>query len=226
MGDVVTPLDLRDPSTLADDVAAAIARRLARDGAASLVVSGGRTPGPFLRSLAQQSLDWPRVTVLLADERRVPLDHPGSNQRALRAAFAATAAAVSLHDIDPTAVDAPERWRARLAGAARPFAAVVLGMGEDGHFASLFPGMPGLGDALDPHGPATVVEAVAPAEPRARLSLTLAALLDTTLLALYVTGAAKLAVLQRAARSGDAMALPVRALLRQQRAPLRVYHEA
>ena len=185
--------------TLADDVAAAVTRRLAHAERAALVVSGGTTPGPFLRALAHQPLDWTRIDVLLADERCVPLDHVASNQRSTHEAFAGTPAADSLRPIDPTSANALERWRRRLAESSRPFAAVVLGMGEDGHVASLFPRMPGLASALDPEGPATVVSATAPQEPRARVSLTLAALLDTDLLGLHIRGAVKLAVLRRAA---------------------------
>ncbi|HWJ06859.1 MAG TPA: 6-phosphogluconolactonase [Steroidobacteraceae bacterium] len=222
----MTALEILDPATLDEDVAAAVTRWLALHERASLVVSGGRTPAPFLRALAQRSLPWSRIDVLLADERCVPLDHPASNQRSTREAFAGTPAATSLHELDPTTPGALDRWRARVATLSRPFAAVVLGMGEDGHFASLFPGMPGLAAALDLDRSTTVVAAMAPVEPRARLSLALAALLDTELLALHVTGAAKLATLRRAAQPGDPLGLPVRALLHQQRVPLRIYHQA
>lgn len=214
-----------DPATLANDVATAVTHRLAHAERASLVVPGGRTPRSFLRALARHRLPWSRVDVLLADERCVPLDDPASNQRSTREAFAGTPAASALHELDPTAPDALDRWRAQVARS-RPFAAVVLGMGEDGHFASLFPGMPGLAAALDPDGVATVVTAAAPVAPRARLSLTLAALLDTQLLALHVTGAAKLATLRHATSPGDPLELPVRALLCQPRVPVRIYHEA
>ena len=97
-------------------------------------------------------------------------------------------------------------------------------MGDDGHFASLFPGMPGLAAALNLANTTSVVAGVAPVEPKARLSLTLPTLLDTDLLVLHVTGDAKLATLQRAAARGSALEMPVRALLQQRRVPLEIYH--
>jgi 6-phosphogluconolactonase len=102
-------------------------------------------------------------------------------------------------------------------------------MGDDGHFASLFPGMPGLASALATVAPTAapaVVPGLAPVEPAARLSLTLATLLDTDLLALHVTGSSKLATLQRASQPGSALEMPVRALLDQRRATLEIYHAA
>jgi 6-phosphogluconolactonase len=210
---------------LANDVAAALERRLAATGAAGLVVSGGRTPAVFLRELASRELDWSKVFVTLADERCVPADDPASNLRLVRAAFADTPGSrATLVDIEATATDAAARWGKALARIPRPFAAVVLGMGDDGHFASLFPGMPGLAAALNLSQAANVVEGVAPVEPRARLSLTLPALLDTDLLVLHVTGDSKLATLRRASCPGSAIEMPVRALLEQRRVPLEIYH--
>jgi 6-phosphogluconolactonase len=210
---------------LANDVAAALAHRLAAEGTASLVVSGGRTPAAFLRDLASRELDWLNVTVTLADERRVPVDDHASNLRLVREAFAgAPASLATLVEIDPTATDAAARWSEALARMPRPFAAVILGMGDDGHFASLFPGMPGLAAALDLVNATDIVEGVAPVEPRARLSLTLRTLLDTDLLALHVTGDSKLATLRRASEPGSPLVMPVRALLDQRRVPLEIYH--
>lgn len=211
--------------TLANDVSAALEHRLAAHGAASLVVSGGRTPAAFLRDLGSRDLDWTRVFVTLADERCVAADDPASNQRFVREAFArAPASAATLVAVDATGADAVTRWSRVLGNMPRPFAAVVLGMGDDGHFASLFPGMPGLAAALDLSNTATVVAGVAPVEPRARISLTLPALLDTDLLVLQITGDSKLSTLQRAARDGSALEMPVRALFAQRRVPLEIYH--
>ena len=130
---------------LTDDVMAALERQLARQGAAGLVVSGGRTPAVFLRELGSRELDWSNVFVTLADERRVAADDPASNLRFLREAFAGNpASAAVLVAIDATSSDAASRWNEVIGKMPRPFAAVVLGMGDDGHFASLFPGMPGM----------------------------------------------------------------------------------
>jgi 6-phosphogluconolactonase len=212
---------------LANDVTAALARRLATHDAAGLVVSGGRTPAAFLRELATRDLDWRKVRVTLADERCVPADDDASNLRFVREAFAhAPASAATLVDVDATAPDAAARWDAAIARIPRPFAAVILGMGDDGHFASLFPGMPGLAAALDLSNTTNVVEGAAPTEPRARLSLTLPTLLDTDLLALHVTGDSKLEALRRASCPGSALEMPVRALLEQRRVPLAIYHAA
>jgi 6-phosphogluconolactonase len=210
---------------LANDVAAALTRRLAAHGAAGLVVSGGRTPAAFLRELATRDLDWSKVCVTLADERCVPQDDAASNLRLVRDAFAhAPASAATLIDVDATAADAAERWNDAIARMPRPFAAVILGMGDDGHFASLFPGMPGLAAALDLANTTNVVDGVAPTEPKARLSLTLPTLLDTDLLALHVTGDSKLATLRSASCPGSALEMPVRALLEQRRVRLEIYH--
>ncbi|MBP6106028.1 MAG: 6-phosphogluconolactonase [Steroidobacteraceae bacterium] len=210
---------------LADDVAAALERRLNGHGAAGLVVSGGRTPAAFLRELGSRELDWSSVFVTLADERRVAADDPASNLRLLRQAFAGNpASAAMLVAIDATGADAASRWSEAIGKMPRPFAAVILGMGNDGHFASLFPGMPGLATALDLSNTTIVVEGIAPVEPRARLSLTLSTLLDTELLVLHVTGEPKLATLRRAAGGGSALEMPVRALLTQDRVPLRIYN--
>ncbi len=100
----------------------------------------------------------------------------------------------------------------------RPFTAVILGIGEDGHTASLFPDAPGLARALDPAGSGDFIEVPAAENRKARLSLTLRALCDTTQVMLIFEGAAKRRIFEEALKPGQLEELPVRAILRQKRA--------
>jgi 6-phosphogluconolactonase len=100
---------------------------------------------------------------------------------------------------------------------------VLLGMGDDGHTASLFPQSPGLAAAIDPLQPPGCVAMIAPVAPQARISLNLSALLDARRIELLILGDGKLAVYERAGESGPVADMPVRALLRQQRVPLSVH---
>ena len=100
---------------------------------------------------------------------------------------------------------------------------MLLGMGEDGHTASLFPGSPNLGVALDSTAAAACVGMRAPVAPQARLSLNLAALLDSRRLVILISGEAKWRCYTAACAPGAAELMPVRAVLRQRRAPTEVF---
>ncbi|HMM75979.1 MAG TPA: 6-phosphogluconolactonase [Gammaproteobacteria bacterium] len=211
-------------SALAAAVEAALVQALAVRGEASLAVPGGRTPLPLFSRLAQRDLDWARVHVTLTDERIVPVTDPLSNERLVREHLLQGAAAgARFHPLmngheDPEA-RAQAAWE-QLAWLPRPFDAVVLGMGEDGHIAGLFPGVPS--NTLDPAAAPGCVTTTAPVAPVERLSLNLAALLDARRLWLVLAGPAKLAVLVEALRPSPIKALPVRALLTQTVVPVRV----
>lgn len=178
---------------LIDALTAGIAAR----GSASLALAGGSTPAPVYRLLSQAGLDWSKVTVVLTDERKVAPDHPDSNARMLRQTLltgpASQAAFAAL----------TEEAVARLL----PFDGVLLGMGEDGHFASLFPGNPALAAGLSGDALTIDVPAGEPAPPQTRCSLTLKALTGAAGAILLVTGTAKRAVLEKAD------GLPVAALI-------------
>jgi len=131
-------------NALADHVAAALTARLSRTDRAALAVSGGRTPTRFFAALAQRPVEWARVDVTLVDERWVGEDSDRSNAALVRQHLlqgpAAAASFVPLHIGVPTPEDGMAQVTARIAALAQPFAAVVLGMGDDGHTASFFPG--------------------------------------------------------------------------------------
>jgi 6-phosphogluconolactonase len=214
-------------SALADCVAAMLRLGLWQRGDASLLVAGGRSPLPFLRALSQRKLDWSRVSVALVDERWVSPEHPDSNAGLVKANLlqgaASAARFVPLYGGEASPEAGLAACEARLGKLPRPFDAVVLGMGEDGHFASLFPGVAGLAGLLAAGAP-TVAATRPPAAAHARISLSLPALLDTHNLVLQIGGERKRAVLEEAAAADvDPLARPVAALLRQTAVPLRVF---
>lgn len=208
---------------LALQVAAALRGAVKERGRALLVVSGGRSPVAFFESLARQSLPWAQVQVSLADERWVPPEHADSNEALVRRHLLQGPAtqAMLLGLYRPAAT--PEQAAALAEQALAGWPAIdvlVLGMGDDGHTASLFAGSSNLPAALDPACTQRVLAQQAPSAPHQRLSLTLPVLRAAQLPLLAIQGAAKLATLQRALQPGPASELPVRALLQ---APLQIH---
>lgn len=193
---------------LANSVAASLRAGIASHQMACLVVSGGRTPAGFFRSLAALNIDWSLVSVLLADERCVAEDNPNSNARAVRTHFFQGKAAAAQFIPLFVPEESEEDLNARLATLPALFDAVVLGMGEDGHTASIFPDSPQRDNALfDTTGrSALFAEGVAPVS--ARITLTAPRLLATRSLFVHITGEAKWSVLGKAL-TATTPALPI-----------------
>lgn len=220
-----------DAAQQAAHLAAAIATRLEdglnRRAGASLVVSGGTTPYAMYARLAQQPLEWSRVTITLADERWLSVDEADSNERQVRASLlrgpAAAARFVGLKNAARRPADGAGAAWAAVAELPRPFDAVVLGMGEDGHFASLFPHGPELAQGLDPHADPACIAALPASAPHPRLSLNLAALLDSRHIYVQIIGARKWQVYEQAQAAGPPEDMPIRAILRQSGVPVEVY---
>lgn len=224
-------VDFADADTLAAELAALIAASLrahvGERGRASLAVSGGSTPARLFHKLSAADIDWAQVQVTLVDERWVDEVSPRSNaglvRRTLLIGRAEAATFVPLysqgHDPDAGAGMA----EARIAEMAQPFAAVILGMGEDGHTASWFPDGDRLADATDPGCPQRILVMQAPSAGQPRVTLTLPAVLESQFIALHIEGEAKRSVLARALEPGPIAELPVRAVLRQERVPVKVF---
>jgi 6-phosphogluconolactonase len=212
---------------LAQDVAARLRAAIGQRGRALLAVSGGRSPIAFLQCLSQAPLDWAAVTVVLVDERCVPPTHADSNTALVRQHLLqhrATAACLvpffqaSPADPDDAALAAlQQQAEARLDRLRWPVDVAVLGMGLDGHTASLFPGAPGTAHALTTPAHCAWVRPLDADHPR--LTLTLATLLQARHLALQIAGPAKQAVYARALQGADPR-LPVSLLLCQDATPI------
>jgi len=165
---------------------------------ASFAVPGGSTPGPMFDALSAADLDWARVHVLLTDERRVPLDHPRSNERLVRerlltgrASAAQFVRLVPETDADWTAVHA--KLTEEL-----PISILLLGMGADMHTASLFPGAPELQTALANDAPPLMAVTPPGGDLEPRLSLTAPVLKGAMSTHVLITGDEKRASVERA----------------------------
>src|SRR3569832_329727 len=208
-------------AVLADEIVARLMDGAARRGGASLVVSGGTTPGELFDVLAGRDAPWSNVDVTLADERWVDPASEASNEHLARTRLlverAAAATLVRLKTKDMHARDAEARINAAIAAMERPFDIVLLGMGNDGHTASLVPGADGLEHALDRSDPALVRAITPPMRTNMgeRMTLTLRAILDTHWIALLIRGDAKMETYKRAIAGTDVPAMPVRAVLNQ-----------
>ncbi len=198
-------------ATVADELRAALSAR----GQATLAVPGGTTPGPFLTALSGAELDWADVSVMLTDERFVPESSERSNTRLLKSTLLQGRAAVARLLPFHLAAERPEDVLDELAGpvaGALPISTCVLGMGEDMHTASLFPGADRLAEALAPDAP-ILVPMRAPGAPEPRITLSAPVLRAAGSLHLLITGHAKLAALNAALEDGPVEDAPVRAIL-------------
>ena len=211
---------------LAEQTTAMLAADINASGSASLVVSGGRTPMGFFHLLSQQDLDWSAVTITLADERWVDNQHQDSNEKLVRENLlinnAVQANFVAAKNAATDAVDGEADLEQSLATIGR-FTVVILGMGDDGHTASLFPDAETLSLGLELHSGRTAMAVTPPAAPHQRISMTLPRLLDAQQVVIHISGAGKQAVLQAAHEGDDIAELPIRAILNQQIAPLKIY---
>lgn len=216
---------------LAQDLTGRLNAAVQQRGLALLAVSGGRSPVALFQALRQQAVDWARVTVILVDERCVQPDHPDSNTALVRQHLlqdgAQAARFVPFFDQLPDGCLHPQglhaltaQAQARLATLPWPLDVALLGMGEDGHTASLFPGAEGLEQAL------TSTQAVAwtrpSTAPHARLTLTLPTLRAARTLVLPLQGAGKAQVFASAC-AGPTPALPVSLLLHGAARPVQVW---
>ena len=210
---------------LAAHVADQLKAAIARSGRASLAVSGGSTPAMMFEKLSATPLDWGKVTLAQVDERWVDPASPDSNQGLIRRHLlknqASDARFVPMFNAAATAAGGQAAYEAFLRAMPDPFDVVLLGMGEDGHTASLFPGAEQLDAGL--RGAALCLALTPPFAARQRLTLSLAGLLRSKLLIVQLKGAQKETVYREALRAGAPEDMPVRAVLRQKKVRVEVW---
>ena len=206
-------------------IASAVERRLELERVASLVVSGGTTPSRCFQALAQTNLNWSSVNVLASDDRWVSPDHNDSNEKLIRETLlverAAEASFLPFYSAEKSVEERCADIDSEIRLGPFPFACALLGMGADGHFASLFPDASNLATGLDIDSQSLCLPVKTDASPYARVSLTLSALSRSDEVVLLFFGDDKREVYEAAKLDADRY--PVSRLLRQKSAPVHTF---
>jgi 6-phosphogluconolactonase len=190
-----------------------------KKGHASIAVSGGQTPIPLFRLLSQQNLDWHNVFITLVDDRWVDDTDDASNEKLVLTYLlqnkAKWANFVGLKNGCDNPFDGAEITDKILNKVPMPFDVLILGMGEDGHTASLFPGATNLPAGLDMKSGRKVVGMAPLTASLDRITLTLPTILDSQNIYLHLVGESKMQVLEQAEKGDDIIQMPIRAILQQ-----------
>ena len=205
----------------------------------SLVVSGGNTPKALYQKLATASFDWSGVQLILSDERWVPISHERRNEKMLQETWLSKCAqcAPKLGTLIPNLAESEERnlkiVEQELRKNSKPFRWVILGMGLDGHTASLFPSDPSVQALMSTQQLCAIAQPEG--QPEKRVTLTPAALLNSRRIIVLIQGAEKYNVYQQSLAQAKVLPqadddlgaaltdMPVRFLWRQNQVPVDVY---
>lgn len=218
-------------SELAESLAAAIAQCLAQElenrPRVSLAVSGGRTPTAMFAALSQQAIAWNRVDITLVDERWVKEAKPASNAALVRKNLLQNAASeanfIPLFNGAPSNLEGCQDCHQQLSNISRPIDVVVLGMGNDGHTASLFPKCPNLAHAMAETNTSICAATTAPVEPQQRITLTAQQIHLARHKFLHLVGSDKQTTLQQAMHLRSPSKMPIFAFLQR---PLSIFWSA
>jgi len=212
---------------LASYLAATLQRAVLEKGWASVAVSGGSTPVPVFEQLSTIPLPWEQVHVSLVDERWLEPNEKASNENLVRSHLlqnhAAAAHFTGMKNSAATPEGGEDGCETQLRKIMRPFDLLLLGMGSDGHTASLFPGAERIEAATEMDSGKICLGIVPVTAPHERMTLTLPAILASKEIVLHITGAEKKEVLEKAMGDGESLEMPIRFILRQQQTPLRIY---
>ncbi len=199
---------------------------IAKNGKASMVVSGGSTPKALFEKLSHVDLPWEKVTISLVDERWVAPESSDSNEYLVKTHLlrdkASDASFIGLKNSALTAKDGVIQCLQDISVLSQPFDVVLLGMGDDGHTASFFPDATALDEALNTD--AACIAITPPIAPYERMTLSRKRLLDTRSLLLHIEGEKKYEVYLEAMKDGEVNTMPIRTMIDQQTLPLEVYY--
>ena len=198
---------------LSHNIGEILKQSIKSDGRASLAVSGGRTPIPLLEALSDLSLDWSSVDLTLVDDRWVEPFHKDSNEMLVRAHLIKNKAKkinfVPLKNNSKTAKGGYKLSEESLQQVKSPFDVVVLGVGSDGHTASLFPCSDELTEGMNLNNPCRLIATSPKTAPYERMSLTAKTITDSKNIFLHLNGSGKLHTLELAMTNKDAMKMPI-----------------
>lgn len=197
-------------------------------GQASLAVSGGKTPLNLFNVLSQKQLDWSKITVTLVDERWVDDKQEASNAHLVKTHLiqnnAKNARFVGLKNNAKTPFDGEHDTEQVLRDqVSLPVDVLILGMGDDGHTASLFPHANNLKKGLDMHSGRLSIGMTPTDAPHDRITMTLPLIMSSRHIYLHIIGDQKKTVLDQALKSKDADIMPIRAILHQSSKPIEIY---
>jgi 6-phosphogluconolactonase len=212
---------------LSEQVAGILADAVRIKGKASIAVSGGSTPKGFFKALSLVDLPWDKITVTLADERWVNIDNDASNTQLVHENLLQNKAqgAKFFHLKQGEILSDETLGDLNLAAktALLPLDVLILGMGEDGHTASLFPCSDQITSALDINNPHALMAVMPKTAPHTRITFTFASLMTSKNTFLHISGNAKKDVLNKALAGNDKFVMPIRAFLQQPDLNTQVY---
>lgn len=217
-------------AALALDIEQRIVAGIIKDNRAVICVSGGSSPKPAYQHLSELPLAWEKVDVVMVDERWVEPSHDKSNETFIKQTLlqneAEKANFLPMKNLQSSAFEGQAECENAFQALKQPFDITILGMGPDGHTASLFPHAQGLEKALSTNNLVCAIEAIpskVTGDITQRMSLSLHGIKQSKVIKLLISGEEKLSVYKQAKLSGNVEDMPLRAVLNQTDVEVQVY---
>ena len=204
-------------SDLCQNIGEILTEAIRKRGRASMAVSGGSTPIKLFKEFSLLKIDWTKIDLTLVDDRWIDPKNADSNELLVRTHLIKNKAAmvnfIPLKNDFKTAKEGQIYSEKMLRKITLPFEVVVLGMGSDGHTASLFPCSEGLSDAMDLNNPKKLISISPKTASYERISLTAKVIIESKNIFLHLNGSNKLHTLESAMEFRDSSKMPIYAFL-------------